>query len=132
MKSPLSSSAVSLDQFLAHFQQIVRMSSHTADNGNVSKEHSPVAWLLTSPALGATLDWQVQEKVLKFIQTLSVDEFAEEQASNISNKEFLSTQWYNLLVVVDEYHYCEKNIPLVEVFAFCTSGGINVVNFDLN
>ena len=64
------------------------MSSHSVDNDNVLKEHFPVSWLLISPALGVTLDWQVQEKVLEFIESLSSEEFVEEQASAIYNKGF--------------------------------------------
>lgn len=133
-KYPLSSREVSLDldKFLAHFQQKLRSLSHHVDNDNVLKEHSPVAWLLISPALGVTLDWQVQEKVLEFIETLSSEEFSEEQASDIYNKGCFSIQWYNLLVVVDEYRCCEKNIPLIEVFEFGANGDVNVVNFDLS
>ena len=107
------------------------MSSHSVDNGNVLKEHSPVAWLMISPALGATLDWQVQEKVLESIETLSSEEFAEEQASDSYDEGCFSSQWYNLLVVVDQYRCCEKDIPLIEVFGFCRKCEINVVNFDL-
>ena len=123
--------SLDLKEFIVHFQQELTMSSHSVDNDNVLKEHSPVAWLLISPALGATLDWQVQEKVLEVIETLSSEEFADKQASDSYNKGCLSSQWYNLLVVVDQYRCCEKNIPLIEVFEFCRNGEINVVNFDL-
>ena len=123
--------SLDLKEFIVHFQQKLRMSSHSVDNDNVLKEHSPVAWLLISPALGATLDWQVQEKVLEFIETLSSEEFADKQASDSYNEGCFSSQWYNLLVVVDQYRCCEKNIPLIEVFEFCRNGEINVVNFDL-
>ena len=86
--------SLDLKEFIVHFQQKLRMSSHTVDNDNVLKEHSPVAWLLISPALGATLDWQVQEKVLEFIETLSSEEFADKQASDSYSKGCLSSQWY--------------------------------------
>ena len=102
--------SLDLKEFIVHFQQKLRMSSHNVDNDNVLKEHSPVAWLMISPALGVTLDWQVQEKVLESIETLSSEEFAEEQASDSYNEGRFSSQWYNLLIVVDQYRCREKLI----------------------
>ena len=97
------------------------------------KGHSPVAWLLTSPALGVTLDWQVQEEVLKYAQKMSSSKpNIEQQASKASKTDCHSTQWYNILVVVDEYRCVEKDIPLVEVYELYTNGVVNLVNFDLN
>jgi len=64
IKSPFSSSVVGLDldALLAQFHHISRaLTPQTANGCNLLKEHSAVAWLLTS-ALGVTLDWQVQEK----------------------------------------------------------------------
>ncbi|KAJ7330587.1 hypothetical protein OS493_022201 [Desmophyllum pertusum] len=119
--------------FLTHLHHIlIALSPQTADSGKVLKEHSPVAWLLTSPALGVTLDWQVQEKLLKFVQTLSTDKVNKELDPTMSNKDCFSTQWYNLLVVVDEYRFVEKDIPLVEVYELCPNEEIKLVNFELN
>ena len=130
-----ASAAVDLDleAFLAHLHHIlIALSPQTVDSGKVLNEHSPVAWLLTSPALGVTLDWQVQEKLLNCVQTLSTDKVNKELEPTISNKDCFSTQWYNLLVVVDEYRFVEKDIPLVEVYELCPNEEIKLVNFELN
>ncbi len=135
MKFPFSSSSVALDleAFLSQFHHtMTAVSPPTDDSGKILKEHCPVAWLLTSPALGVTLDWQVQEKLLKLLGTLSSDEFSVEQESSASNNDCVSTQWYNLLVIIDEYRFVEKDIPIVEVYKLGTSGEIKLVNFDLN
>ena len=125
--------SLDLEVFLTQFHHTMRAQSpQTVDSRNILKEHSPVAWLLTSPVLGVTLDWQVQEKLLNFLETLHTDEVSVEQESSVSNTDFISTQWYNLLVVIDEYRYVEKDIPLVEVYKLGTSGEIKLVNFDLN
>ena len=123
-----------LDAFLTHFLHISRaLAPQAASGGNRIKEHSAVAWLLTSPALGVTLDWQVQEKFHKFLEILSTGEHsAQQQQSTVSNNDCLSTQWFNLLVITDEYRFVEKDIPLVEVYELCTNTDINLVNFDLN
>ena len=138
MKFPFSSSAVALDlgAFLAQFHHTVRTLSPEATNiGKNLKEHSPVAWLLTSPALGVTLDWQVQEKLVKFLETQTSNKSSMERvssaSSNLSN-DCVSTGCYNLLVVMDEYRYLEKDVPQVEVYKLCASGEIKLVNFDLN
>ena len=59
-----------LDAFLSHFHHISRALTPQAVTygGNRLKEHCAVAWLLTSPALGVTLDWQVQEKLLNLLE----------------------------------------------------------------
>ena len=71
IKSPFSSSLVGLDLdvFLTHFHHISRALTPQAVTygGNRLKEHCAVAWLLTSPALGVTLDWQVQETLLNLL-----------------------------------------------------------------
>ena len=108
------------------------MTPETANGGNSLKEHSAVAWLLTSPALGVTLDWQVLEKLNKVVEILSTGEHNKQQQSTASNNACFSTQWYNLLVIIDEYRLVEKDLPLVEVYELCTSRDINLVNFDLN
>ena len=107
------------------------MTPETANGGNSLKEHSAVAWLLTSPALGVTLDWQVQEKLSKVVEILSTGEHSAHQRSTVSNNACFSSQWYNLLVIIDEYRCVEKDIPLVEVYKFCSNRDINLVNFDL-
>ena len=135
IKSPFSSSLVDLDldAFLTHFHHKSRaLTPQTAIGGNHLKEHSAVAWLLTSPALGATLDWQVQEKFHKFVEILSTGEHRAQQQSTVSNNDYFSTQWFNLLVIIDEFRFVEKDIPLVEVYELCTSRDINLVNFDVN
>ena len=135
IKSPFSSSLVGLDlnAFLTHLHHISRaLTPQTANDGDYLEEHSAVAWLLTSPALGVTLDWQVQEKVHKFIERLSTGEHSAQQQFTISNSDCFSTHWLNLLVIIDEYRFVEKDIPLVEVYELSTSGDINLVNFDLN
>ena len=123
-----------LDAFLTHFHHISRALTPQAVTygGNRLKEHCAVAWLLTSPALGVTLDWQVQEKVHKFFEILSTGEHSAQQQYTVSNNDCFSTQWFNLLVVIDEYRFVEKDIPLVEVYELSTSGDINLINFDLN
>ena len=58
-----------LDAFLTQFHHISSaLTPQTSCGGNLLKEHSAVAWLLTSPALGVTLDWQVQEKLLNLLE----------------------------------------------------------------
>jgi hypothetical protein len=122
-----------LDAFLTQFHNTARaLIPQTTNVGNLLKEHSAVAWLLTSPALGVTLDWQVQEKLHKFVEILSTGEHSVQQQSTVSNNDCFSTQWYNLLVIIDEYRFVEKDIPLVEVYELCTSRDINLVNFVLN
>ncbi|KAJ7359995.1 hypothetical protein OS493_019082 [Desmophyllum pertusum] len=39
---------------------------------------------------------------------------------------------YNLLEVVDEYRFVEKDISLVEVYELCPREEIKLVNFELN
>jgi len=134
IKSPFSSSLIGLelDAFLSHVHNINRaLTPQTANSGNQLKEHSAVAWLLTSPALGVTLDWQVQEKFHKFVEKLSSGQHSAQQQSSVSNSSCFSTQWFNLLVITDEYRFAEKDIPLVEVYELCTNTDINLVNFDL-
>ena len=110
------------------------MTPHTANGGNLLKEDCAVAWLLTSPALGVKLDWQVQEKLHKVVEILSTGEHSVQHQSTVSNNDCFSTQWYNLLLITDEYRFVEKDIPLVEVYELCTSTSrdINLVNFDFN
>lgn len=138
MKLPFSSSAFGLDlgAFLAEFHHTVRaLSPEATDIGKILKEYSPAAWLLTSPALGVTLDWQVQEKLVKFLETQSTNKSNMKRVSSVSSNlsnDSVSTHWYNFLVVMDEYRYLEKDVPLVEVYELCTSGEIKLVNFDLN
>lgn len=88
----------------------------------------PVAWLLTSPALGVTLDWQVEEHFHSLMQEWNFQEKEEDQRAR--NTRFLS-QWQSVLVVVDEYRQLEKDIPLIEVYKLYSSGLIKLVNFDL-
>lgn len=87
-----------------------------------------MAWLLTSPALGVTLDWQVEEHFLRLMQEWNFQEKEEDQRARSTT--FLS-QWQSVLVVVDEYRQFEKNIPQIEVYKLCSSGIIKLVNFDL-
>ena len=97
------------------------------------KEHYPVAWLLTSPALGPTLDWQVQEKVLKCVKEISCGKSnVEEHAIRESKTDQRSKCWYKILVVVDEYRCAGKGIPQIEVYQFSADGIVNLVNFDIN
>lgn len=79
------------------------------------------------------LDWQVQEKVLKWLEEMSCKKASvDEQLSVISRADQCSKQWYNVLVIVDEYRCVEKDIPLLEVYELCANGVVNVVNFDVN
>ena len=97
------------------------------------KEHYPVAWLLTSPALGLTLDWQVQENVLRCVKEMSCSKSnLEEHALKGSKTDQCSKHWSNILVVVDEYRCAGKGIPQIEVYQFCVNGIVNLVNFDIN
>ena len=88
----------------------------------------PVAWLLTSPALGITLDWQVEEHFRRLMQEWNFQEKEEDERGR--NTTFPS-QWQSVLVVVDEYRQLEKGIPQIEVYKLCSSGIIKLVNFDL-
>ena len=118
-----------LSAFLDQRHQITQTSlTTTASTGRVLKEHRPVAWLLTSPALGITLDWQVEEHFHRLMQEWNFQEKEEDQRGR--NTRFLS-QWQSVLVVVDEYRQLEKGIPQIEVYKLCLSGIINLVNFDL-
>jgi len=137
MKEPLPPSvnlSLDLSAFLNHCHHILGApSQQTSKGGTVLKEHSPVAWLLTSPALGVMLDWQVEENVLKYVQGVSGhNSFDEQQVSETSNTDYSSTHWFNILVVVDKYRCVEKDIPLIEVYQLCANGKVNLVNFDLN
>lgn len=87
-----------------------------------------MAWLLTSPALGVTLDWQVEEHFHRLTQEWNFQEKEEGQRGR--NTRFLS-QWQSVLVVVDEYRQLETGIPQIEVYKLCSSGIIKLVNFDL-
>ena len=118
-----------LSAFLDQRHQITQTSlTTTASTGRVLKEHRPVAWLLTSPALGITLDWQVEEHFHRLMQECNFQEKEEDQRGR--NTRFLS-QWQSVLVVVDEYRQLEKGIPQIEVYKLCLSGIIKLVNFDL-
>lgn len=111
-----------LSAFLDQHYQISQTSlTTTASTG-------PVAWLLTSPALGVTLDWQVEEHFHRLMQEWNFQEKEEDQRGR--NTRFLS-QWQSVLVVVDEYRQLEKGIPQIEVYRLCLSGIIKLVNFDL-
>ena len=111
-----------LSAFLDQHYQISQTSlTTTASTG-------PVAWLLTSPALGVTLDWQVEEHFHRLMQEWNFQEKEEDQRGR--NTRFLS-QWQSVLVVVDEYRQLEKGIPQIEVYKLCLSGIIKLVNFDL-
>lgn len=111
-----------LSAFLDQHYQISQTSlTTTASTG-------PVAWLLTSPALGITLDWQVEEHFHRLMQEWNFQEKEEDQRGR--NTRFLS-QWQSVLVVVDEYRQLEKGIPQIEVYKLCLSGIIKLVNFDL-
>ena len=111
-----------LSAFLDQHYQISQTSlTTTASTG-------PVAWLLTSPALGVTLDWQVEEHFHRLMQEWNFQEKEEDQRGR--NTRFLS-QWQSVLVVVDEYRQLEKGIPQIEVYKLCSSGIIKLVNFDL-
>ena len=118
-----------LGAFLDQRHQISQTSlTTTASAGRVLKEHHPVAWLLTSPALGVTLDWQVEEHFHRLTQEWNFQEKKEDQRGR--NTMFLS-QWQSVLVVVDEYRQLEKSIPQTEVYKLCSGGIIKLVNFDL-
>lgn len=79
------------------------------------------------------LDWQVQEKVLKWLEEMSCKKASvDEQLCVTSRADQCSKQWYNVLVIVDEYRCVEKDIPLLEVYELCANGVVNVVNFDVN
>ena len=118
-----------LSAFLNQHYQICQTSlTTTASTGRVLKKHPPVAWLLTSPALGVTLDWQVEEHFLRLTQEWNFQEKEEDQRAR--NTRFLSP-WQSVLVVVDEYRQLEKDIPQIEVYKLCSSGIIKLVNFDL-
>lgn len=111
-----------LSAFLDQRHQITQTSlTTTASTG-------PVAWLLTSPALGIILDWQVEEHFHRLMQEWNFQEKEEDQRGR--NTRFLS-QWQSVLVVVDEYRQLEKGIPQIEVYKLCLSGIIKLVNFDL-
>lgn len=111
-----------LSTFLDQHYQISQTSlTTTASTG-------PVAWLLTSPALGVTLDWQVEEYFHRLMQEWNFQEKEEDQRGR--NTMFPS-QWQSVLVVVDEYRQLEKDIPQIEVYKLCSSGIIKLVNFDL-
>ena len=57
-----------LDAFLTQFHHLSSaLTPQTSSGGNLLKEHFAVACLLTS-ALGVTLDWQVQEKLLNLLK----------------------------------------------------------------
>ena len=106
---------------------------HHIPRASSIKERYPVAWLLTSPTLGLTLDWQVQEKVLKFVKEMSCGKSnVEEHALKGSKTDQCSKHWSNILVVVDEYRCAGKGIPQIEVYQFCVDGIVNLVNFDIN
>lgn len=124
--------SVDLCGFLCH--HIPRASSLLTTKDTTSlKEHYPVAWLLTSPALGLTLDWQVQEKALKCVKEMSCGKSnVEEHAIRESKTDQCSKHWYNILVVVDEYRCAGKGIPQIEVYQFCAHRIVNLVNFDIN
>ena len=118
-----------LSAFLDQHYQISQTSlTTTASTGRVLKEHPPVAWLLTSPALGVTLDWQVEEHFHRLTQEWNFQEKEEDQRAR--NTRFLS-QWQSVIVVVDEYRQLEKDIPQMEVYKLCSRGIIKLVNFDL-
>lgn len=111
-----------LSAFLDQHYQISQTSLTTTTSTG------PVAWLLTSPALGVTLDWQVEEHFHRLMQEWNFQEKEEDQRGR--NTRFLS-QWQSVLVVVDEYRQLEKGIPQIEVYRLCLSGIIKLVNFDL-
>ena len=41
-------------------------------------------------------------------------------------------QWYDILVVLDEYRCVEEGVPLIEVYELCGDGLVKLVNFDIN
>ena len=81
---------------------------------------SPVAWCLSTPGFGIDLDWQVQQKLDKVITDLH----------NNTADFNPALAWCALLTVVDEYR-CVEDVPLMEVYQFRSSGGVKVVNFEI-
>lgn len=130
IKEPLPSSfdlGVNLGEF---FEQWKVSSFETVSRREI--ECSPVAWLLTSPALGVLLDWQVRKEVFNYLESVSSKSNATKQVSSALHIDDYSREWCNILVVVDEYRCVETGIPLVEAYQFFANGTVNLVNFDIN
>lgn len=130
IKEPLPSSfglGVNLGEFLEQWKV---SSFETAGRREI--ECSPVAWLLTSPALGVLLDWQVRKEVFNYLESVSSKSNATKQVSSALHSDGYSREWCNILVVVDEYRCVETGIPLVEAYQFFANGTVNLVNFDIN
>ena len=130
IKEPLPSSfelGVNLGEFLEQWKV---SSFETASRREI--ECSPVAWLLTSPALGVLLDWQVRKEVFNYLESVSSKSNATKQVSSALHSDDYSREWCNILVVVDEYRCVETGIPLVEAYQFFANGTVNLVNFDIN
>lgn len=130
IKEPLPSSfdlGVNLGEFLEQWKV---SSFETVSRREI--ECSPVAWLLTSPALGVLLDWQVRKEVFNYLECVSSKSNATKQVSSALHIDHYSREWCNILVVVDEYRCVETGIPLVEAYQFFANGTVNLVNFDIN
>ena len=130
IKEPLPSSfdlGVNLGEFLEQWKV---SSFETAGRREI--ECFPVAWLLTSPALGVLLDWQVRKEVFNYLESVSSKSNATKQVSSALHSDDYSREWCNILVVVDEYRCVETGIPLVEAYQFFANGTVNLVNFDIN
>jgi len=130
IKEPMPSSfdlGVNLGEFLEQWKV---SSFETAGRREI--ECFPVAWLLTSPALGVLLDWQVRKEVFNYLESVSSKSNATKQVSSALHSDDYSREWCNILVVVDEYRCVETGIPLVEAYQFFANGTVNLVNFDIN
>lgn len=130
VSDPLLSSSdftVNLSEFLEQCYSVPNASSleKITNHGRMDMEHSPVAWLLTSPALGVSLDWQVHKQVLNYLKKQSLK-------FKVSETDHCSSEWCNILVVLDEYRYAETDIPQLEIYQLFVNGTVNLVNFDIN
>ena len=131
VNDPLLSSSsdftVNLSEFLEQCNSVPNASSREmiTNHGRMDMEHSPVAWLLTSPALGVSLDWQVHKQVLNYLKKQSLK-------FKVSETDHCSSEWCNMLVVLDEYRYAETDIPQLEIYQLFVNGTVNLVNFDIN
>lgn len=130
IKEPLPSNfdlSVNLGKFLEQWKV---SSLETVSRRQI--ECSPVAWLLTSPALGVSLDWQVHKEVFNYLESVSSKSNVTKQVPIVLNSDNCSKEWCNILVVVDEYRCVETDIPQVEAYQFFANGIVNLVNFDIN